>query len=232
MPILAVAEVGKGRSMALTSDASWRWSFAGAGAGQGNQAYLRFWKGAMRWLIGDAADAPVTVQTARENYSPGEAATALVRVRSVAFSPLAGVSVEARLSGPEGEQTLQANTDADGTVRFELPTDRRGAHRIRVRAVGAGLEDAAAETVYGVTSRDPELDQVEPDIEFLKALSAQAGGAFVPAGTWSPPLRDASAGRRVHERRVVELGLLPAVGVLFCVSASLAWLMRRRSGLR
>jgi uncharacterized membrane protein len=232
MPVLAVAEVGKGRSMALTSDASWRWSFAGAGAGQGNQAYLRFWKGAMRWLIGDAADAPVTVETARENYSPGEAATALVRVRSVAFSPLAGVSVEARLSGPEGEQTLQANTDADGTARFELPTDRRGAHRIRVRAVGAGLEDAAAETVYGVTSRDPELDQVEPDIEFLKALSAQAGGTFVPAGTWSPPLRDASAGRRVHERRVVELGLLPAVGVLFSVSASLAWLMRRRSGLR
>lgn len=232
MPILSVGEVGKGRTMALTSDASWRWSFAGAGGGQGNQAYLRFWKGAMRWLIGDAADAPVTVETARENYSPGEAATALVRVRSVAFSPLAGVSVEARLSGPEGEQTLQSTTDADGNARFELPTARRGAHRIRVRAVGSGLQDSSAETVYGVTSRDPELDQVEPDSEFLKVLAASAGGTFVPAGTWSPPLRDASAGRRVRERRVLDLGLLPAGCVLFSVSASIAWLMRRRAGLR
>lgn len=227
MPILAVSEVGKGRSMALMSDASWRWSFGGAGAGRGNEAYLRFWKGAMRWLIGDAADAPVTVETARENYAPGESATAVVRVRDVAYAPVAGASVEARVSGPEGESALQAVTDADGVARVELPTGQRGAHRVRVRA-----GESAVETVYGVTSRDPELDEVEPDPGFLQALAASSGGRFVPSGAWDAPIQDPTAGRHVRDRRVVALGMLPPVGVIWALGASVAWLLRRRAGLR
>lgn len=227
MPVLAVAEVGKGRSMALTSDASWRWSFAGAGAGSGNDAYLRFWKGAMRWLIGDAADAPVTVETARENYAPGEPATAVVRVRDVAYAPIVGASVEARVGGPGGESVVRGVTDADGLARVELPTALRGPHRVWV-TTPAGV----AETVYGVTARDPELDEVEPDAPFLRALATSTGGTYVPAGAWQDPTRDPTAGRRVRDRRVVAIGLLPAVGAVFAVSAALGWWARRRAGLR
>lgn len=232
LPILAVGDVGKGRSMALMADASWRWSFAEAGAGRGNQAYLRFWKGAMRWLIGDAADAPVTVETARENYAPGEQATALVRVRDVAYAGVPSAAVTARVSGPEGEQTLSGQTDADGVVRLDLPTALRGAHRITVRAQRGSRVIGDAQTVYGVTTRDPELDEVEPDGAFLQALATAAGGRFVAPGAFQPALVDASAGRRVHDRRVTALGAHPIVGVLLAASASLAWLLRRRAGLR
>ncbi len=228
MPVLAVADVGKGRTMALTVDASWRWSFAGAGSGQGNQAYLRFWKGAMRWLIGDAADGPVSVQTARENYAPGEKATAVVRVRDVAFRAKAGVPVTATLTGPEGASTLSGITDSDGLVRLDVPTTLRGAHRVKVHAQGAG--DAA--TVYGVTSRDPELDDVEPDAAFLAALAGLHGGRFVAAGEWEAPLRDETAGRRVSDRRVTPLGTHPAGGVVLALAASASWLLRRRAGQR
>ena len=55
LPVLAVRQVGLGRTMSLSVDSSWRWSFAEAGKGGGNQAYLRFWKSAMRWLVGDPA---------------------------------------------------------------------------------------------------------------------------------------------------------------------------------
>ncbi len=232
LPILAVSDVGKGRSMALMADASWRWSFSEAGAGRGNQAYLRFWKGAMRWLIGDAADAPVTVETARENYTPGERATALVHVRDVAYAGVPAAAVSARVSGPEGEQTLSGVTDADGVTRFDLPTTLRGAHRVTVRAQGRAGVIGDAETVYGVTTRDPELDEVEPDTTFLTAFAADAGGRYVGPGTFEGPIIDASAGRHVHDRRVTPLGAHPLVGVVLAASASLAWLLRRRAGLR
>ncbi len=232
MPILAVSDVGKGRSMALMADASWRWSFSEAGSGRGNQAYLRFWKGAMRWLIGDAADAPVTVETVRENYAPGEQAAAMVRVRDVAYAGVAGVTVSVRVSGPEGEQDQSGVTDASGAARFDLPTALRGAHRVRVRAQGRSGLLGDAETVYGVTTRDPELDEVEPDPGFLAALAAGANGKFVPAGSFEPPLQDPAAGRLVHDRKVTPLGAHPAVGALLAISASLSWFLRRRAGLR
>ncbi len=56
LPVLAVREVGEGRTMALAVDASWRWSFSEAAEGRGNQAYLRFWKNALRWLVADPDD--------------------------------------------------------------------------------------------------------------------------------------------------------------------------------
>ncbi len=227
MPILAIRDVGKGRTMALTADASWRWSFGEAGKGEGNQAYLQFWKSAMRWLIGDPANALVTVQTGRENYAPGEPATALVRVRDVTYAPVRGTSVSAQVSGPEGTQTLTATTDDNGEARLDLPTTQRGAHRVRVS--GAAGE---AQTVYGVSTRDPELDEVNPDATFLQAFAVQEGGKYVAPGSVEAPTRDPSAGRHVRDRHVLPLGTHPAVGAIVALSAALGWLVRRRSGRR
>ena len=50
LAVLAVAEAGEGRAMALTVDTSWRWSFTEAAEGRGNQAYLRFWKNSFQFL--------------------------------------------------------------------------------------------------------------------------------------------------------------------------------------
>ena len=48
--------------MALTVDTSWRWSLSEAAEGRGNQAYLRFWKNALRWLMKDNTVSRVTVR--------------------------------------------------------------------------------------------------------------------------------------------------------------------------
>ena len=72
LPILAVREVGKGRVMTLSVDSSWRWSFSKAVEGGGNQAYLRFWKNAIRWLIADPEDRQVVVFPSQENSQIGQ----------------------------------------------------------------------------------------------------------------------------------------------------------------
>ena len=39
-PVLVVGEVGRGRTLALTTDASWYWSFVAAGQELGPRAYV------------------------------------------------------------------------------------------------------------------------------------------------------------------------------------------------
>ncbi|HMV70253.1 MAG TPA: hypothetical protein PKA64_25660, partial [Myxococcota bacterium] len=98
LPVLAVREVGKGRTMSLTVDTSWRWSLSEAAVGRGNQAYLRFWKNAMRWLVGDASVERLTVDPGRENYAIGDTVRLSVRARDAGFGPLAGASVHVVVS--------------------------------------------------------------------------------------------------------------------------------------
>ena len=71
-PVLAVNNVGKGRTLALLTDSAWNWGFAAADDGRGRgarseeaagaktggddgRALQRFWEGAIRWLVRDPA---------------------------------------------------------------------------------------------------------------------------------------------------------------------------------
>jgi uncharacterized membrane protein len=230
LPVLAVGTFGAGRTMALMGDSSWRWSFAEAGEGKGNQAYLRFWKNTLRWLVGDPEDQPVTVEANRENYQLGEEVRITARVRNVSFAAVPGAKVQLTVSGPAGVETRTETTGADGTVSFALPASARGAHRVRVVALSGGATLGDAQTVYAVTTRDPELEEVEPDGAFLRALATRTGGRFVGPDDSAEPLRDPDAGRRVRDRAETPLYSAPLLPLLFGLAVSGSWWLRRRAG--
>ena len=233
LPVLAVGEFGAGRSMALMGDSSWRWSFAEAGEGRGNQAYLRFWKNAMRWLIGDPEDQPVAVEANRENYQVGEEVRITARVRNVSFAPIPEARVDVQIDGPGGRTTLPGVTGVDGTVAVTFAAADRGAHRVKVVAKTAGGAPlGAAQTAYAVTTRDPELEEVEPDGAFLRTLAARTGGRYVAPGEAAEPLRDTEAGRRVQDRVETALYAMPLIPAVFGLLVSASWWLRRRSGYR
>jgi hypothetical protein len=140
--------------------------------------------------------------------------------------------VTATIEGPDGRVVREAVVDPDGVATVEVPADTRGAHRVKVEARRGSELLGAAQTVYAVTTRDPELDEVEPDVSFLTALASRYGGRFVPAGSFEEPLRDASAGRRVRDRKETPLYALPMIPAIFGLSAGLSWWLRRRGGLR
>jgi len=232
LPILAVREVGRGRTMALTSDASWRWSFSEAAQGRGNQAYLRFWKNAFRWLMDDPTAARVTVDTPRENYAVNDVVRLVIRARDPGFAPLPGASARAEVTVGGHTTTLQGRTGADGEVVLELPAEHQGAHRVEVKVTDTDGEVGSAETVYAVTTRDPEVDEVVPDGVFLQWLAARVGGQYYGPGEFGPILRDEESGRTVWDRRETPLGRAPALALWIGLWAGLAWIIRRRSGMR
>ncbi len=232
-PVLAVRQVGKGRTLSLAVDSSWRWAFGEAGKGGGNQAYLRFWKNAMRWLVGDPDDQAVTIDIARENVEPGEKLRVTVRVRDAGFAPVAGANVVGVVDGPEGQVPISAPTGADGLATFEVPTGERGAHRVKVTAqLADGKDLGQAESVYAVVTRDPELDRINPDSQLLRALAEATGGRYVEPGSFAEPLRDPAASRVVRDRQETELWAAPLWPLLAGILATASWVLRRRGGRR
>jgi len=232
MPVLAVREVGAGRTMALMGDSSWRWVMAESARGHGNQAYLRFWKNALRWLIRDPEARPVQVETTRENYRIGEPVRVVVRARDVGFNPLAGAEITGEIQGPGEATPIEATTDTFGEAVVELPAEARGSYRVIVSARTQGGVIGGAETVFAVTERDPELDEVAADAAFLRALAEVTGGKYVPPGAIEPPLRDGGAGRRVLDRVETPLWSAPGLALFAGLFAGIAWILRRRSGYR
>jgi len=230
-PVLAVREVGEGRTMALTVDASWRWSFTEAAEGRGNQAYLRFWKNAMRWLVGDPADRRVVVTPSRENVLLGDEVRLVVKVRDAGYQPVPNAAVSLSVQGPEGEAARYTlTTDSAGEAATGFRPTSRGAHRVTAKAGGNASD--RGETVFAVSARDPELVEIVPDRSFLEALASAAGGRYVPPGEAADPLVDPDAGREVHERKETDLGTSPLLALLIGITASGAWTLRRRAGAR
>jgi uncharacterized membrane protein len=231
MPVIAVREVGEGRSMALAVDASWRWSFSEAAVGRGNQAYLRFWKNALRWLVADPEDRRVVVSPSRENVLLGDDVRVGIRVRDAGYAPVEGATVTVQVRPPAGPpQEHQLTTSATGEASLELTADQRGAWRVEARA--GRLAADAAETVFAVNTRDPELIDIQPDGLFLERLAAVLGdrGRHVAPGDGVDLLLDEGAERRVRAREVRSLASVPLIGLVFGIFASLAWWLRRRSG--
>lgn len=232
LPVLSVREVGRGRTMALTADTSWRWSLSEAAEGRGNQAYLRFWKGAMRWLVKDPTTARVTVDTRRENYGLGDEVRVVVQARDADFSPLVAGEVTVTFTSGSEREVVQATIEGEGEAVVAYTPERRGAYRVdaEVREGTARVGDAS--TVFAVTRRDPELDEVAPDAAYLAWLANRVGGTFYGAGDSGPILRDDSAGRPVFDRREVALWRSPLMALWIGLFAGLAWVVRRRAGLR
>jgi uncharacterized membrane protein/nitrogen fixation protein FixH len=233
MPVAAVREVGKGRTMALMVDGSWRWSFSQAAQGHGNQAYLRFWKQSLRWLVADPDDRRVVVSPSRENVLLGEEVQVRVRVRDSAYGAVDERAVEGSIIGPGGTaESFELQTDASGEAVMTYTPTARGAHRVVVTA-GAGAADRS-ESVFSVSARDPELAEIVPDRAFLERLAEAYGeaGAYREPGQPDAPLLDSSATRQVHDRKQTSLSASPLIALMVGFLGTLTWWLRRREGAR
>ena len=230
-PVLAVREVGEGRTMALMGDSSWRWVMTEAANGGGNQSYLRFWKNAIRWLVKDRDGQRVQVDTARENHRVGETIRIVSKVRDVGFEPMSEVEVVGQLSGAGDAIRFEGRTDTNGEFVVEVPAEARGAWHVEIEA-GPGGDLGKDATSFAVTDRDPELEDLQPAEGFLAQLATRVDGVHYAPGAYGAPKVDPDSGRTIEERRDTPLWAAPIVPLLAGIALSLSWWLRRRRGLR
>lgn len=230
-PLVAVREVGSGRSLAVATDASWRWGFLAAETGQGNRAYQRFWNAALRWLVKDPALAPLQVEPDAPAVEPGAPVGLTISARGPDWGPAAGKKVSGELIAEDGRVVAKGEAVAgeDGTAHLELAPPGPGAYKVVARAEGGAEAASAAVAVRGA---GPEDADAAPRPELLQALAETTGGAFsaLPDGDL-PDLR-------LADPEVVEIGRRKAVPIwdrwwtlaALALALSAEWVLRRRWG--
>jgi hypothetical protein len=230
-PLVAVREVGAGRTLAVATDASWRWGFLAAEGGQGNRAYLRFWNSALRWLVRDPGLAPLQVEPDAPAVEPGAPVGIAISARAPDWGPAAGRKVTAELVAEDGRPVARGDSvaDKDGLARLELVPPGPGAYKIVVR--GEGGPDVATGAV-AVRGAGPEDADAAPRPELLSAIAEATGGRFAALpGDGLPALA-------LADPEVVEIGRRKAVPLwdrwwyLGALALTLAgeWILRRRWG--
>lgn len=234
LPILVVGTVGRGRTLALTTDTTWRWGITTGGATGDPSAYERFWDRAVRWLARDPSLEPAQVETDRERYGPGATARLEAHLRDPRYQPYGDSPVSFAIEGDAGEAgpRTQARTDRDGRVQASLDLPRLpGAYRVVARL--PGREEPLAEQWLIVEAGGDELADPRANPERLADLSARTQGRFFDDPDDVPPLDE------LDTTRTRSLGIAErapfASGWAFVWLVALfvgEWVLRRRWGRR
>ena len=234
-PVVAVREVGRGRTLAVTTDSSWFWGFVAAESGRGGRAHQRFWLDALRWLVRDPGTDALQVRPDEQAVEPGAPVGLTISLRGADSGPAAGRKVQVELVGEDGRSAArgEARTGPDGEARLELLPPGPGAYRIVARSDGGdaatGETGSAAVAVRGT---GPEDADAAPRPKLLRAIADATGGGYseLPGGALPElALRDPE---RVEIGRRKDVPIWDRAGYLAALAVALAaeWVLRRRFG--
>jgi uncharacterized membrane protein len=238
MPVLALGEFGKGRSLAFTTDTMWNWGFVAAGEGDDGRAYDKFWESAIRWLIRDPELRLLRVETDKAEYALGEIVRVDARLLGMDYRPARAqkVTLEVHQVGAAAGNaaplvTRTADTDDEGEVHADVPAEIAGSYMVTARAK-QGDKELLEEEVYLVRAEGRELEQPNARKDVLNALSAETGGIALGAVDSLPAELSFLPPRvvRIDSRTDVELWSLQAVFWLAIGALACEWILRRRRG--
>jgi uncharacterized membrane protein len=236
MPVLAVMEAGKGRSMALTSDASWLWNFQVAGDGGSAAYYQRFWNNAIRWLVHDPDFGRVRLEADRDHYDPGEAMKARCAVFDENYKPAAKATVEMQIRERErqtGWKTLPAQEIETGVHAAEHQPQGGGVYEIKCSARTDGKKAGEDTVLADVDRLGEELQRTAVDNGLLSALAKRSGGQTIALGDsdWGDAVGlGAEAAFEIVGRQVARIWDNAMVLSVLALLLSLEWFLRRRWG--
>ncbi len=233
-PVVAVREVGAGRTLAVASDGAWRWGFVAAERGEGDRAYRRFWSAALRWLVRDPDLTPLKVEPDQPTVEPGAPVALSLTLRGPDYAPAPGRPVSVELISEEGKVVgrASATSGADGTARVELTPPASGAYKVVARTETPGGAAEVATTAVAVRGAGPEDSDAVPRPDLLAAIAEATGGAAsVLPGGGLPALA-------LTDPEVVEVGRRKDQPIwdrwwfLAALAATLGaeWVLRRRWG--
>lgn len=232
--LVAVQRYGEGRSMIFTGEGSWRWRMLLPST---DRSYDTFWRQALRWLALPATD-PVAILLPAAG-SAGDTVPVRVVVRSAAFVPQPGATIEMQVTSPSGRtesiqvsQTHEAG-EGDGVYNGRFRADAPGVYRLRAQAMAASTAFGSAAAAMLVGGWDPEMADPRLNQQVLQRLAVRSGGRVIEAAEGkaiADQLRAAvPAARLAVTHELWHTGW--SFGAILALLVA-EWLLRRRWGLR
>jgi uncharacterized membrane protein len=233
MPVLAIGDIGDGRTIAMGTDGGWLLEFSALGARTSGRGHGALWDGLLGWLMRDPRFEPAQLELG--GGCTGGLPTS-VRAHLLPAAPGAKpdmVTLDVARLDKQDKKTAPVHLTAprppagsDPTVELTIPPLEAGGFAARMR-VGSG---PATRRDFACEAGGDEWADSRPDPERLRALATAAGGTF----SWADDLTTLPLPKPTvvsAERHVVPV----APPWLWTLVAALAfgahWFARRRSGL-
>lgn len=231
--LVAVQRYGNGRSMIFAGEAAWRWRMMMPAS---DRSYDTFWRQAVRWLAIAAQD-PLNI-TAPAGAATGDPLTLRISARSPTFDPLADVSVDVRITAPDGRlQQVRAAADtapdAPGRYLAQFRPEQAGVHRVVAEARRGPQSIGTTTTAFLVGGADVEMTDPRLNERLLQQLAMLSRGRMVEPGKTGAlvdALRAGVPAAALSIRRDLWHTGWSFAALVLLLSAE--WLLRRRSGLR
>lgn len=238
-PLLAVGRFGKGRTLALMTDDSWRWNFIAVGNKETPQYHLKLMRQAVRWLAQEPSFEQVRLQPIVRSQ-PGEKVAIKLHVLKDDFTPTRQAAVQLRVFSPEGEPIpIPAAADAEeGDYIGEFTPTREGTYRVEAEASLSGKPLGKDRTSFTAAYFYGEADDGRPRLDLLKQIAASSKGEYIPLSDWNEKSLEKIAARldriapsEIIEQRQTRLwnNFWPFAIILALLSVE--WWMRRKWGL-
>ncbi len=247
LPVLISQQVGQGRAMVLTADATWRWRMVVGGFTGDTRFYQRFWGQMARSLAGRPGQdkSLLTLSTDRHRYAAGDNIALHVQL---AGEKRDGWRVEVRSVDERGKSASAAVTERGaGGYEATLPATSPGRLDLFVRATPPQHANDKTQTtdtasmqseIISVQVQRPDLEALRttPDNAWLSRVSQYTGGRHLSreqldtwartlAATWAPSASKASI------VSTQPLWRHPVLALIFFTALCAEWILRRRTRL-
>lgn len=230
MPLLAVQNYGRGRTAVFATAGSWRWKMLQEHTDRSHHA---FWQQLLRYLVNETPG-QVTGSTPQPVVSDASRVELRAEVRDKEFQPRADLTVEARITGPDGAATAQLAPRPleEGVYTAEWHAGKPGAYVVEM--VARRGEEEIGRDVFQFRREDGAAEhfRTSQNRELLEKLAQQTGGNYYTAADarkLAGEISYSEAGITTRETR--DLWNMPAVFLLALMLRGSEWLLRRKWGV-
>jgi uncharacterized membrane protein len=236
LPLLAVQPSGRGRTMFVGLDETFRWRYL-----VGDLYFYRFWRQAITWLrqgrlLGSKR---FHVELDRPRYTIGERVRIAARVYDPYFRPSEEPFQEAHVETPSGVREIVRLAPVagktghyEGTYAPTEPRDPNDPSRTGLHRVWVGPEDEERDRAYAqflcvVPNR--EFDDPTIDAKTLDLMATTSGGKFFTLRTVADLPKHVRTVRSsaAIEAREEDLGDAPLAFLLFALLITIEWIWRK-----
>ncbi|MGH9800529.1 MAG: glutamine amidotransferase, partial [Blastocatellia bacterium] len=190
LPLLVEQRYGRGRTLAFTTNDSWRWRMEVSSQYNHHET---FWRQLLRYLV-STTPRQFEVASERDVYVPGDTISLRSEVNDKKFEPIRDAQVTATITKPSGAtvdlplkinfnsdssgQSSEASTGASTDYRSEFAASETGTYKVEMTAKRGNETLGTAQSSFLVTERSREFFDAAQNVELLKRVASETGGKY------------------------------------------------------
>ena len=235
VPLLVEQRYGRGRSLALTTNDTWRWRML---MDSKNTSHENFWRQMLRYVVSTTPN-QTEVLSERDVYAANDPVRLRGEVNDKKFDAIKDATVSAKITKPSGQSielpmrfNFAAESSEANDYQAEFKPDEMGLYKLDLTARRGKEVVGAAASSFLVTELNREFHDAAQNIELLKRIAAETGGKYFPLSKAQDLVEELTYLEGKNSEKVhLDLWDMPINFLVLIGLASAEWFFRKRKGL-